>query len=203
MKLVYFANPMCSWCWGFAPVIQKIKESKFVENISLILTPFRIDTTQPMDDELRNYILGQWHKVHQTTSQPFDFSFAMPAGFIYNTRLVCLAIKSFKKQIPELEFKYLHALQQAYYTENLDLTNQEMLINIANSFSVDNELFIRDLNNKNITEELEEDFSFCQHLNVQSYPTLMYEKFDSYAILSSGYTAYDELLTRIEVVLDS
>ena len=174
-----------------------------MENIRLVLTPFRVDTTQPMDDELRNYVLGQWHKVHQTTAQPFDFSFAMPAEFIYNTRLVCLAIKALKKQKPEQELKYFHALQQAYYTENQDLTNQEVLINIANSFSVDIDVFIGDLSNKNLAEELEEDFSFCQHLNVQSYPTLMYEKFGSYAILSSGYTAYDELLTRIEAVLES
>ena len=193
---------MCSWCWGFSPVIKKIKESHFTDNIRLVLTPFRIDTTQPMDDELRNYVLRQWHKVHQTTAQPFDFRFAVPAGFIYNTRLVCLAIKAFKKQIPKQEFKYLHILQQAYYTENKDLTNQEVLIDIANRFSVDIDLFIGDLSNKNIAKELEEDFSFCQQLDVHSYPTLMYEKLGSYAILSSGYTAYDELVTRIEAELD-
>ena len=191
---------MCSWCWGFSPVIQKIKESYFVDNIRLVLTPFRIDTTQPMDNELRNYVLEQWRKVHETTAQAFNFRFAMPVGFIYNTRLVCLAIKAFKKQIPEEELKYLHALQQAYYTENKDLTNQDELINTASRFSVDINLFISDLTSKNIAEELEEDYSYCQQLNVQSYPTLMYEKFDSYAILSSGYTAYDELLAKIEAV---
>ena len=24
VELLYFANPMCSWCWGFAPVIRHI-----------------------------------------------------------------------------------------------------------------------------------------------------------------------------------
>ena len=24
--LVYFADPMCSWCWGFSPVIEAISE---------------------------------------------------------------------------------------------------------------------------------------------------------------------------------
>ena len=25
--LWYFADPMCSWCWGFSPVISEIKKS--------------------------------------------------------------------------------------------------------------------------------------------------------------------------------
>ena len=24
LHFIYFADPMCSWCWGFAPVIEKI-----------------------------------------------------------------------------------------------------------------------------------------------------------------------------------
>jgi len=24
--LVYFADPMCSWCWGFAPAIEALAE---------------------------------------------------------------------------------------------------------------------------------------------------------------------------------
>jgi len=24
--LIYFADPMCSWCWGFAPVIAQVRE---------------------------------------------------------------------------------------------------------------------------------------------------------------------------------
>ena len=23
-KLLYFADPMCSWCWGFSPSVQRI-----------------------------------------------------------------------------------------------------------------------------------------------------------------------------------
>ena len=27
MKIIYFTDPMCSWCYGFAPVIEKIQEN--------------------------------------------------------------------------------------------------------------------------------------------------------------------------------
>ncbi len=189
---------MCSWCWGFSPVIQQLKAAYPANNIRLVLTPFRIDTTQEMDDALRNYVLGQWKNVNQTTAQPFDFRFAMPVNFIYNTRLVCISIKAFSKQLPKQELEYLRALQHAFYVENKDLTNGEVLINIANNFSVDTNLFAEDLSSKEIAVELEKGFSLCQLLAVQSYPTLMTEEDGHYAMLVNGYMPYQEVVARIE-----
>jgi len=201
MKLVYFASPMCSWCWGFSPVIQKLRNTKSVSHIRLVLTPFRIDTTEPMDDELRSYVLGQWHKVHQATQQPFDFRFAMPADFIYNTRLACLAIKAFSKQLPDQELDYVNALQHFYYTDNINITNRDELVNIARDFTLDVELFTQDLVDKKTAIELEQDFSLCQQLAVNSYPTLMIDKEGAYTLLANGNTQYQEVMRRIEASL--
>ncbi len=194
---------MCSWCWGFSPVIQQLKESFPSNEIRLVLTPFRIDTTQPMDEALRKYVLGQWQNVHKTTGQPFDFRFSVPADFIYNTRLVCLSIKAFCKQLPWLKLEYLHALQHAFYTENKDLTNQEILTEIASNFAIEVTLFTDDCNSKEVADELESDFILCQQLAVQSYPTLMIEKDDGYSMLASGYTSYEELVERVEASVKS
>ena len=198
MRLVYFASPMCSWCWGFSPVIQQLNKSNSVDHIRLVLTPFRIDMTEPMDDGLRSYVLKQWLKVHQTTAQPFDFRFAMPLDFIYNTRLACLAIKAFSKQLPEVQLDYIHALQHVYYTENKDITDQDELVNVAATFSLSIELFTQDLNNKEIVNILEKDFFLCQQLAVQSYPTLMTEKNGNYSMLANGYMPYAEVISKIE-----
>jgi len=194
---------MCSWCWGFSPVIQQLKESFPSNDIRLVLTPFRVDTTQPMDDALRNYVLGQWQNVHKISGQPFDFRFTMPVDFIYNTSLVCLSIKAFNKQLQEQKLEYLHALQHAFYTENKDLTNKEILIEIARNFAIEATLFADDISSKEVADELESDFMLCQQLAVQSYPTLMTEKDDSYSMLASGYTSYEELVTRIEAGVTS
>ena len=151
-----------------------------------------------MDEALRSYVLGQWQKVHQTTQQPFDFRFAMPEDFIYNTRLACMAIKAFAKQLPDQELEYVHALQHAYYTENVDPTKQEVLLGIAASFALDIELFASDLSDNNIASGLEQDFLFCQKLAVQSYPTLLIEKQGNYNVLANGYAEYQEVIKKIE-----
>ena len=36
-EILYFGDPMCSWCWGFAPVIDNICE-EFSKKIPISLT---------------------------------------------------------------------------------------------------------------------------------------------------------------------
>ncbi len=203
MQFVYFASPMCSWCWGFSPVIRNLKKEYGTEKIRLVLTPFRVDTTEPMDDTLRNYVLGQWHKVHQTTGQAFDFRFAMPEDFIYNTTLVCLSIKAFCKQRKAQELAYMHDLQHVYYTENQDLTNEDVLIKIVEKFGLNILQFKQDLQSELIKEELKKDFSLCEQLNVRSYPSLMLEHQDQYNVLANGYVSYADLQQRIESLAEN
>jgi putative protein-disulfide isomerase len=182
-------------------VIQRIKQTFCASEFRLVLTPFRIDTAQPMDDALRNYVLGQWQKVHQSTGQAFDFRFSVPVDFIYNTRLVCLAIKAFSKQLPEQELEYFHTLQNKFYTENKDLTNQHELVNIASEFQLDAQLFKNDLYSDEIVSMLEQDFELCEKLVVSSYPTLMMKRDAEYTRLASGYTSYAEVIARIDSCL--
>ena len=91
--LWYFADPMCSWCWGFSPVITEIKQ-KFDQKLNLALTlgGLRPNESQPMDSKLRDDILHHWHEVENLTGQTFNFDNAMPEGFIYNTEPASRAV---------------------------------------------------------------------------------------------------------------
>lgn len=197
-SLVYFASPMCSWCWGFSPVIEKLKQVHPSRQIRLVLTPFRVDTTEPMDKKLRDYVLGQWHKVHAATSQPFDFNFSVPNNFIYNTMQVGLAIKAFKQQREDEMLNFVKKVQYAFYADNKNITDAEVLSCLAEEFSIDIEDFKHAMFSQQINAELQQDFELCKILSVQSYPTLMHEKNDEYLVLAEGYLPYAELKPRIE-----
>jgi putative protein-disulfide isomerase len=201
-QFIYFVSPMCSWCWGFSPVIQKLQQAYPENTIQAVLTPFRIDTNQPMDKSLRDYVMGQWRNVNRTTGQPFDFNFSMPEDFIYNTRLACLSIKAFCKQLPQQELEFLGAIQYSFYTENKDLTDINVLMDIANCYSINEKTFMEDLQGREVQNQLEQDFDLCRKLEVQSYPTLMTKQEDSYTMLVSGYNPFESVVTKINANLD-
>src|SRR5690606_27099081 len=74
-ELVYFADPMCSWCYGFAPVVAAIEQHfRGRLPLRLVMGGLRAGQTQPMRDKDRDYVRNEWVRVNAATGQPFDFS---------------------------------------------------------------------------------------------------------------------------------
>ena len=55
--LLYFADPMCSWCYGFSPVISALAD-EFQDRLSLrvVMGGLRAGNTQAMRPQDRDYI---------------------------------------------------------------------------------------------------------------------------------------------------
>ena len=198
VHLEYFASPMCSWCWGFAPVVEKIK-AKFIKELDfrLVLAPFRIDTSNSMDQALRDYVLQQWHKVEQTTGQQFDFTFAMRQDFVYDSKLACQAIKAFSIQLPTQELQFLSAIHAAFYTKNADVTNEQILVDLIKPYKINETEFIKDLHSQYVNKNLNKDFDYCEQLKVQGYPTLLGIRDESVSVLAYGFMPYTNLELKI------
>ncbi|HUJ74784.1 MAG TPA: hypothetical protein VL359_07990, partial [bacterium] len=70
--LYYFGDPMCSWCWGFRPVLEQVdREYPELRRVT-VLGGLRGGSAGPMSDELARMIQGAWRRIEETTGQPFD-----------------------------------------------------------------------------------------------------------------------------------
>ena len=74
-RLLYVMDPMCSWCWGFAPVADALAEQARAAGVPMHLVAGGLRTGQgaSLDPNTRRYILEHWHAVHDATGQPFRF----------------------------------------------------------------------------------------------------------------------------------
>ncbi len=134
--LWYFADPMCSWCWGFSPVIDAIKETYADQvKVALMLGGLRPGTTEPMTTALRDEILHHWHEVQRRTGQAFVFENAMPAGFVYDTEPPSRAVIAVAEINPEATFPYFKSVQAAFYTQSQDVTQAQTLTTLAETAS--------------------------------------------------------------------
>jgi putative protein-disulfide isomerase len=92
LQLLYFANPMCSWCWGFAPVIQRlVAEHGEAIDVGVALGALG-DRSKPMDEAAKVTIRGHWKHVAALTAQPFEQAFFAREGFVYDTVPACAAV---------------------------------------------------------------------------------------------------------------
>ncbi len=121
--LWYFADPMCSWCWGFSPVIETLRdEYRERMKIALVLGGLRPGETAPMTAAGREEILHHWHQVHERTGQAFRFEDALPEGFVYDTEPASRAVVTMGGIDPALIFPLFKAIQSAFYAEGRDVT---------------------------------------------------------------------------------
>ena len=62
--LIYFTDPMCSWCWGFSAVTEVI-EARYGPTlpIRLVLGGLRPGNVTPMTAEASRGLRGHWSKT--------------------------------------------------------------------------------------------------------------------------------------------
>ena len=67
-RLLYVMDPMCSWCWGFAPVLESLAEQAAAAGVSLqlVLGGLRRDGVA-IDAAARVRYLGYWQAVNAST----------------------------------------------------------------------------------------------------------------------------------------
>ncbi|HMC95737.1 MAG TPA: DsbA family protein, partial [Polyangia bacterium] len=62
--LIYFSDPMCSWCYGFSPVIEDIRRTfGRALPIRVVMGGLRPGTETPMTEEAKLEIADHWTHV--------------------------------------------------------------------------------------------------------------------------------------------
>ena len=136
--LWYIADPMCSWCWGFTPVMDEVRKT-YGDRVELVIVPggLRPGTKDPLPAGQREEILHHWHTVHRTTGQPFRFEGAMSEGFIYDTEPPSRAVVVANTASPDTAFALFTAIQSAFYAGQRDVTHPDVLADLAAEAGLD------------------------------------------------------------------
>jgi putative protein-disulfide isomerase len=200
--LWYFADPMCSWCWGFAPVIEAIKDAYRAQvRIALILGGLRPGTMEPLSSAMRAEILEHWEAVQELTGQPFAFTGALPEGFVYDTEPACRAVVTVGELQPEATFTYLKAVQAVFYAQGQDVTQEATLAALAQVIGIDPATF-HDLFDAPATrEKTQSHFRQARRAGVRAFPTLVMQAGSDTRLLTQGYRPFAELREEIDAWL--
>lgn len=197
--LWYIADPMCSWCWGFAPIVKAIRMnySKLLR-IELVLGGLRPRTKLAMIPEQREAILHHWKAVNGRTGQPFSFEGAMPEGFIYDTEPSCRGVVAMSIINPELVFPLLESIQFSFYVEQKDVTNPKILAQLAGKIGVDTESFSQVFESDEAKDKVSIHFNKVRQWGVNSFPTVAVQNVTGYSVLNRGYCPLDLLCQKID-----
>ncbi len=200
-QLIYILDPMCSWCWGFNPVMQQVLKQAQEAGVKVTLRVGGLRTGQQalLDESKRAYILQHWQAVAEATGQPFNFSAALPSGFLYNTEPACRALVVARELNEAGLFGFLNSLQQAFYQDAQDITQPRVLRDLAVQAGYDSLAFSSAFDASDTQAATQAEFAWVSDLAVSGFPTLLAQSQQQYALISNGYqpyTALEPLLSR-------
>ncbi|WP_447971077.1 DsbA family protein [Nitrospira sp. M1] len=202
--LVYVTDPMCSWCWGFAPVMEMVRqryEHRLV--LEVRVGGLRPGNTERFDDQRKNYILGHWRAVHDRTGQPFNFACQMGADFTYDTEPAARAIVVMRALLPDRVFSYLHDIQKAFYVNNIDVTKEAVLAELAQPHGLTNEQFLESFRSAEVKNAVWSEFDQVREWGVNGFPTLLARQNGEATMLTHGYQSIDVLGPVIDTWLNA
>jgi putative protein-disulfide isomerase len=197
--LWYIADPMCSWCWGFAPIVKAIRLN-YSEDLKIepVMGGLRPGTKLAMASEQRAEILSHWKAVNGTTGQPFSFEGAMPEGFIYDTEPSCRGVVAMALINPGLVFSLLESIQFSFYVEQKDVTNPKILAQLAGKIGVDMDLYLQVFESDEAKNKVSIHFNKVRRWGVNSFPTIAVQNATGYSILNRGYCPLNVLRQKLD-----
>jgi putative protein-disulfide isomerase len=193
-RLLYVMDPMCSWCWGFAPVAQALIAQAREAGVATRVVPGGLRRgASPLDASTRKYILEHWQAVAEATGQPFAFEGAMPDGFVYDTEPACRALVAARELDAERVWPLLALIQRGFYQQGLDVTTAPQLVELAEQAGFDRATFAGALLRADVRAATAADFSWVQDLGIAGFPTLLAERNGQLALLTNGYQPLQSL----------
>ena len=202
-QFLYFADPMCSWCWGFSPVMEALATHVGDRApIHVLVGGLYLGVTEPMDGERKATVRHHWERVREASGQPFDFAFFDRLSFVYDTEKACRALVTGRRLDPSSALPFLRHLHCAFYAENRDVTRADVLVDIAQAYGFDRDAFETAFDDPETLETAAWDFNTARRLGATAYPTLLAQEHDRAAAITIGYQPWAQLEPVVTAWLD-
>ena len=195
LEFIYVGDPMCSWCWGFAPVLERMQEVYEIP-IRVVVGGLRPGPdAEELDDRVATTLAHHWEQVAHASGQPFDHSFLdRRDGWIYDTETPAVAVVVMRELSPSDTLRFHTRLQRAFYSERVDITDPAEYPALLDGFDVDHDKFMSLLGSDDMRRLAWKDFAEARSLGANGFPTLLVRDGDDYGIVTRGYLPADRLL---------
>ena len=201
--LIYAYDPLCGWCFGFHPVMEKLAE-RFAGSLSIRVIPGGLaigENAQPIRDGY-SYISGALAQVEKTTGVEFGENFKLLAeegSYLYDSMPSCIAQTVANFLNPSLSLTFAGLLQHALFVDGRDLNDPDTFITLIdeNGLDLDKSKFRKLHESREMEQKTREGFEWCRKAGASAFPTLLLELGNETGLISRGYRPFDTIESHL------
>lgn len=203
-RLLYFADTMCSWCYGFAPemaeVLKAVGDRAEMILFSGGLRPFQ---KEPMPQDLREKLRGAYERIGSITGRTFAPAWFTRSDFVYDSEPASRAVVTMRHLAPGSEYGYMSAIQKVFYADGEDVTQAAVLAAHAPAFGVSEADFLAAFDSEEMRNATLGDFRVAQQFGIDGFPTLVLHRNgeggkDEFVLIAQGYSKAGPVIERLE-----
>jgi len=203
-KIIYFGDPMCSWCWGIANHLEKLIEHfKYELKFELVLGGLRPGGGDKWDDSMKKMLRGHWNHVNEYSGQAFNYELLDRDEFNYDTEPPSRAVRIVRDIVPEKEFTFFKEVQRAFYVENLDLSLADSYKAICEKLDISFDNLVSLFRSDKYKELVNEDFIKSSSYGVRGFPSVAVQIDDNVQLIANGYTTFENMKVLINNILET
>jgi putative protein-disulfide isomerase len=207
--LIYCYDAYCGWCYGFSPVIKQISEVYKQKLHCEVLSGGMILPEQPVHIRVTaGYISEAYKIVENHTGIKFGDDYLWhiknpeESDWFPNSEKPAVALSVFKELFPEQQVQFASDLQYSLHYEGRDLTDNEAYRHLLEKYNIDADDFYSKLQSEEYKEKAYYEFQLCKQLQVTGFPQVLIQITETkFHLLARGYTDYETLAKRIDLVL--
>lgn len=193
-EIIAVVDPMCSWCWGFEPILQKLQNNLPKDTkLSLCMGGLRSSGDQEWTSDFKSFLQQSWENVHYKTGQTFNVKLLQKDSFDYDTEPACRAVLSMKSLDETKNFSFLHALQKSFYQDGLDITQTDIIAKIAQDQGIDKKDFLELFSSKKMKDTTLADKYKARSMGANSFPSLVFIDEEGHLYVLKGYRDFEEI----------
>ena len=207
MNLIYIADPMCSWCYGFGKTMDGLLAEPGDAaplQLALLMGGLRPYTSEPLAPGRADEIFGHWRHVHEATGLPFaqapNTSLHEP-GFVYDTEPASRAVVTVRALSAKQVWRYFKEVQRAFYADARNVTRSDVLAELAEPLGLPRDKFLAAFESPAMHEATRQDFAQSQAWGIRGFPALVAEHAGGLHLVAQGYLPLDALRERLATLL--
>lgn len=205
--IYYVYDPLCSWCYGFSPVIKKIKntyEEQF--DFQVISGGMQSGERKQPVSAIRDYLKGAYKNVTERTGVEFGKQFMEvleEGNRMLDSVPPSIALSIVKDLKPAEVLNFAATIQEAIYYDGFNWNLVDEYFPYLEQYDIAPEDFKQKFEDPLYKEKTLEDFKLAANFGVTGFPSVILKKEDKYYLIAQGFVPYEQLQATIEQVLSA
>ena len=199
-EIVYVGDPLCSWCWGIAPGLKKLRDHYAGEvPFRVIMGGLRPFINSPMTPQFKEFLRHHWEEVGKKSGQPFNYDLLNgDAQFVYDTEPPCRAVVTVRALDPKSTFDFFKGVQHSFYALNKDTNQPTTYLPLLAKTPIKPEEFLTAFDSEEMKKATLEDFAWAKDMGIGGFPSVVARVEEEWKLLAVGYATFEKMVKRFE-----